>query len=84
MIETLLDLGAAYSLDDQVAQAEKAYGRIIEIDDHDELAAAAHLRLSQIYRKQGRISDAERHLKRFRELNSTKDSPDGQKGNPGL
>jgi tetratricopeptide (TPR) repeat protein len=68
MLETLLDLGAAYLSNDQIAPAERAFSRIVEIDDHDELAAAAHLRLSQICRKLGRPDDAEQHLKRFREL----------------
>jgi tetratricopeptide (TPR) repeat protein len=73
MLETLLDLGKAYSAENQLSQAENTYRRIIAIDDKDELAAAAHLQLSQICRKLGRVAEAEQHLKRFRELNPPKD-----------
>jgi tetratricopeptide (TPR) repeat protein len=73
MLETLLDLGAAYQAENQIGEAEKAYRRLVAIDDGDELAAAAHLRLSQICRKLGRVQEADQHLKRFRELNSSKD-----------
>jgi len=73
MLETLLDLGKAYAAANQLAQAENTYQRIIAIDDKDELAAAAHLQLSQICRKLGKPTEAEQHLKRFRELNPAKD-----------
>ncbi len=84
MLETLLDLGKAYLAENQIAQAENAYRRIIDIDDQDDLAAAAHLQLSQICRKLGKTAEAEQHLKRFRELNPPKDPQDGQNRNPGL
>jgi tetratricopeptide (TPR) repeat protein len=84
MIETLLDLGAAYLSENQIPQAEKAFTRIIRIDDQDELAAAAHLRLSQICRRLGRIPEADQHLKRFRELSAPKGPSDGQRNHPGL
>jgi tetratricopeptide (TPR) repeat protein len=70
MLETLLELGKAYMMANQLEQAEKVYKRMIEIEDTDELAAAAHLQLSQIYRKMGDPAEAEQHLKRVRELNS--------------
>ena len=72
MLETLLELGKAYLMENQLEQAKKVYNRMIEIDDRDELAAAAHLQLSQIYRKMGDPAEAEQHLKRVRELNSPK------------
>ena len=72
MLETLLELGKAYLMANQVEQAEKTYRRMIEIDDTDELTAAAHLQLSQICRKRGDSAEAERHLKRFRELSAPK------------
>ena len=84
MLETLLDLGAAYWLENQPEQAEKAYRRIIAIDEKDDLAATAHLRLSQICQKLGKPEEAEEHLKRFRELNLSKAPPDAQSTNPGL
>ena len=69
MIEALVDLGKAYSMENRVDDAAKAYRRVIAIEDTDELAAAAHLQLSQICRKLGRTAEADQHLKRFRELN---------------
>jgi tetratricopeptide (TPR) repeat protein len=77
MLETLLELGKAYLMENQLDQAEKVYSHMIEIDDTDELAAAAHLQLSQIYRKMGNPAAAEQHLKRVRELNSPT-KPSGQ------
>jgi len=77
MLETLLELGKAYMMANQLNQAEKVYKHMIEIDDTDELAAAAHLQLSQIYRRMGYPAEAEQHLKRVRELNSPK-NPNAQ------
>lgn len=74
MLDTLLDLGKAYMMEGHLVDAGKAYGRIIEIDDTDELAAAAHLQLSQVYRRLGNAAEAEQHLKRFRELNAAREA----------
>lgn len=69
MLETLMDLGKAYSTEGRVDEAAKTFRRIIAIEDNDELAAAAHLQLSQICRKLGMVAEADQHLRRFRELN---------------
>jgi tetratricopeptide (TPR) repeat protein len=55
-------------MEHRIEPAEKAFRRIIEINDTDEIGAAAHLQLSQICRRLGRMEEAEQHLKRFREL----------------
>jgi tetratricopeptide (TPR) repeat protein len=68
MLDTLLDLGKAYLMENQIEPAEKAFRRILVIHDADEVAAAAHLQLSQICRRKGLTVEAEQHLKRFREL----------------
>jgi len=68
MLDTLLDLGKAYLMENQIESAGKAFQHIIRIDDAGEIAAAAHLQLSQICRRLGRAEEAEQHLKRFREL----------------
>jgi tetratricopeptide (TPR) repeat protein len=73
MLETLLDLGKAYATENQLAQAENTFRRILAIEDTGELAAAAHLQLSQICRKLGKTAEAGQHLKRFRELNQPKE-----------
>jgi tetratricopeptide (TPR) repeat protein len=72
MLETLLDLGKAYLMDSQLEPAEKTFRRIIAIDDSNEIAAAAHLQLSQICRRLGKTDEAAQHLRRFRELNPQK------------
>jgi tetratricopeptide (TPR) repeat protein len=68
MIETLVDLGKAYAMENRVEEAERVFGRVISIEDSDEMAATAHLQLAQICRKLGRTTEADRHLRRFREL----------------
>jgi tetratricopeptide (TPR) repeat protein len=72
MLETLLELGKAYLMENQLEEAEKVYRHMIDIEDADELAAAAHWQLSQIYRKMDKPAEAEQHLKRVSELNSPK------------
>jgi tetratricopeptide (TPR) repeat protein len=68
MIETLFDLAKAYSLENNTAQAEKAWLSLISLDDVSEIAAKTHFQLSQLYRRQGSNAEAERHLRRFQEL----------------
>jgi tetratricopeptide (TPR) repeat protein len=68
MLETLVDLGKAYSSESRIEDAEKTFRRVISIEDTDELAAAAHLQLAQICRKLGKTAEAGQHLQRFREL----------------
>ena len=55
-------------MENQIEPAERAFRRILAIHDADEVAAAAHLQLSQICRRKGLTEEAEQHLKRFREL----------------
>jgi tetratricopeptide (TPR) repeat protein len=68
MLDTLLDLGKAYLMENQIDPAEKAFRRILAIQDAGEVAAAAHLQLSQICHRKGLAEEAEQHLQRFREL----------------
>jgi len=68
MIETLFDLAKAYSMVNKTSEAEKAWLGVIGIDDSGEVAAAAHFQLAQLYRRQGKTVEAERHSKRFQEL----------------
>ncbi len=67
MIETLYDLGKAYALENQSASAEKAWLEIIALDDSSPLAASAHLELSRLYRKEGKVAEADAQLQKFRE-----------------
>ena len=68
MIETLFDLGKAYSLENKTAEAEKAWLSVIALDDTGELAASSHFQLSQLYRSQHNTPEADRHMKRFQQL----------------
>jgi tetratricopeptide (TPR) repeat protein len=68
MIETLYDLGKACALDNKPAAAEQRWLQLLAIDDTSELAASAHLRLSQLYRRQGKTAEADRHFQRFQQL----------------
>jgi tetratricopeptide (TPR) repeat protein len=68
MIETLFDLAKAYSMMNKTSEAEKAWLAAIAIDDSGEVAAAAHFQLAQLYRRQGKTAEAERHSKRFQEM----------------
>jgi len=72
MIETLYDLGKASALDGRPDAAEKAWLEVIRLGDTSELAASAHLQLSQLYRKQGKLAEADGHLQRYRELEKGK------------
>jgi tetratricopeptide (TPR) repeat protein len=72
MIETLFDLGRAYGMTNQMQEAERAWLAVIAIEDNGELAAASHFQLSQTYRRQGKVAEADRHLRRFQELQPKK------------
>jgi tetratricopeptide (TPR) repeat protein len=68
MIETLFDLGKAYDLENKSSEAEKAWLAVIALDDSGGLAAKSHFQLSQLYRRQGKAAEADRHFRRFQEL----------------
>ena len=68
MVETLYDLGKAYSAEKEPAKAEKAWLEVIALNDSCEQAASSHLRLSELYRKEGKGAEADKQLKRFREF----------------
>ena len=68
MMETLFDLGKAYSIENRLAEAEKAWLAVIAIDDYGEMAASSHFQLSQLYRRQGKPAEADRHFRRFQEM----------------
>ena len=68
MPETQLELGKALLASGDEAGAEAAFRKVLESESTSPLAQAAHLQLSQLYRKQGRAADADRHLKLLRQL----------------
>lgn len=66
--ETLLELGKAQLASGDLAAAEKSFVQVIAIDQSSTLAGTAHFQLSQIYRKEGRRSEADRETEAFQKL----------------
>jgi tetratricopeptide (TPR) repeat protein len=68
MPETLYSLGKAASLDGDVAAAEKAWLRVIELEKATPLAAQAHFGLAGLYRKQGNAAKSSAEMDAFQKL----------------
>jgi tetratricopeptide (TPR) repeat protein len=68
MPETLYSLGKAASLAGDTAAAEKAWVRVIELEKETSLAAQAHFGLAGLYRKQGKIAEAQQQMREFQRL----------------
>ncbi len=68
MPETLYELGKAAALENDSAMAERALLRVAELEASGLLAESAHLQLAQLYRKQGKEVEADRHVRKLREL----------------
>jgi tetratricopeptide (TPR) repeat protein len=77
MPETLYSLGKAASLEGDAASAEKAWVKVIEIEKTSDLAAKAHFALAGLYRKQGKMEDAQREMSEFQRLQDTATRPEG-------
>jgi tetratricopeptide (TPR) repeat protein len=77
MPETLYSLGKAASLAGDNASAEKAWAKVIVIEKESDLAGQAHFALAGLYRKAGRIEDAEREMREFKKLQNTATVPEG-------
>src|SRR6201993_104100 len=70
MPETLYSLGKAYSLVGETAGAEKVWRKVIELEKNTSLAAQAHFGLAGVYRKQGKIAQAQQEMQEFQKLQS--------------
>jgi tetratricopeptide (TPR) repeat protein len=70
MPETLLELGRAQASTGATAAAEKSFQQILEQETGSRLAEAAHFQLAQLYRKSGRLAEADQEMKRFQQLRS--------------
>lgn len=68
MPETLYELGKAAALDGDIASAERALLRVSELEGSGALAESAHLQLAQLYRKQGKVVEADQHVRKLRDL----------------
>ncbi|MCC6539638.1 MAG: tetratricopeptide repeat protein, partial [Bryobacterales bacterium] len=71
--ETALALGKAHAAIGQSAQAEAALQQVVKLEPTSKLAEAAHLQLSQLYRKLGRNAEADRELQALRKLRPSPD-----------
>ena len=72
MPETLLDLGKVLNGSGDARAAEPYLKSVVSMEGDSELAEAAHFQLAQVYRKLGRTADAERELKAFHEVRSSR------------
>ena len=74
MPETLLELGRALNTAGDAASAVKYLEQVVRLEEQSQskLAETAHMQLAQAYRKLGRINDAERSVRRFRELQGSR------------
>jgi tetratricopeptide (TPR) repeat protein len=71
MPETLYSLGKAASLEGDAAAAEKAWTKLLSIEQQSSLAAQAHFGLAGLYRKQGKTAEARREMEQFQALQNT-------------
>jgi tetratricopeptide (TPR) repeat protein len=76
MPETLYALGKASLLDSDDALAEKAWTRVISIEDDGDLAMQAHFGLAGLYRRQGKVPAADHEMEAFKKLKAA------SQGNP--
>jgi len=76
MPETLYSLGKAASLEGDAAGAEKAWTKLLSIEKGSSLAAQTHFEMAGLYRKQGKMADAEREMQEFQKLQNPVAQPD--------
>lgn len=78
MPETLYSLGKAAALEGDSRAAEKAWRKVVELENGGSLAAQAHFALAGLYRKQARSDEAEREMEEFKKLQNPATAPQGQ------
>ena len=61
-------LGKATAASAETGTAETLFQRVLDREQTSILAESAHFQLAQIYRKQGRLPDADREMKLFQEM----------------
>lgn len=68
MPETLFELGKAVASTGDLARAQELFAQVLKQEQSSNLAASAHFQLATIYRKQGRVGEADREMKQFEAL----------------
>lgn len=71
MSETLYDLGKAASAVGNTKAAESAWARVVAIEQNSFLAAQAHFGLAGIYRKQGKVKEAQQETEAFQRIQAS-------------
>ena len=75
MPETLYSLGKAASLEGDTAAAEKAWTKLLTIEQQSSLAAQVHFGLAGLYRKQGKTAEAQHEMQEFERLKDSSNQP---------
>ena len=77
MPETLLELGRATFASGDMTAAEKLFRQVLEHEDASSLAESAHFQLIQLYKKLGRMTDADLEISDIRKSAAiaSRDSP---------
>jgi tetratricopeptide (TPR) repeat protein len=75
MPETLYSLGKAAALEGDAASAERAWTKLLTIEKSTSLAAQTHFALAGLYRKQGKMSEADREMQEFQKLQNSATPP---------
>jgi tetratricopeptide (TPR) repeat protein len=75
MPETLYSLGKAASLEGDSVAAEKAWTKLLSIEQQSSLAAQAHFGLAGLYRKQGKTAEAQHEMQEFERLKDSSNQP---------
>lgn len=66
--QILMTLGEAAAAANDAGRAESAWKGLLSIDKGSGLAASAHLGLSQLYRRAGKLQDADREMAAYQQL----------------
>jgi len=76
MPETLYSLGKAAALEGDSVAGERAWTKLLAIEKNTSLAAQTHFALAGLYRKQGKIAQADRELQEFQKLQNSAAPPE--------
>jgi tetratricopeptide (TPR) repeat protein len=79
MPETLYSLGKAASMEGDAAAAEKAWTKLLSIEQQSSLAAQAHFGLAGLYRKEGKTAEAQHEMQEFERLKDNSNQPASDK-----
>jgi tetratricopeptide (TPR) repeat protein len=76
MPETLYSLGKAAALEGDSAAGERAWTKLLTLEKNTSLAAQTHFALAGLYRKQGKVAEADREMQEFQKLQNPATPPE--------